>query len=151
MKNWIYMLLLAATAFLAPVRGTDVGELLPVELIMLTVDKGKVVVSADTGDFGTGRDAAEAMKDLQERASGEVFLETADYLLLADGFLNSREVLKTWFRPGTLVYAVKGSVDASQAVEYLRSRSGGVPLNRLGSTTTLETIIQSEGGMKFEK
>ena len=151
MKNWIYMFLLAATAIFLPTRGTDVGELLPVELITVTREDGVVVVAADTGDAGRGDTIAEAMKDLRGGASGEVFLETADYLLLSEDFWGSQESLSGWFRPGTLVYAVKEQVDAEKAAEYLRCRTGGVPLNRLRNTAPLETLVQSGGRVKLEK
>ena len=151
MKNWIYMLLLAATAVFFPTRGTDVGELLPVELISLTMEDGMVVASADTGDSGTGTDIASAMEDLRAGAAGEVFLETADYLLLQAEFLGVRESLQTWFRPGTLVYAVEAPVDPQPAATYLRSRTGGVALNELKETSLLETLKPSGGGVKLEE
>ena len=37
MKKWLYMLLLALAAFLLPGKGTDVGELIPVELVHLGI------------------------------------------------------------------------------------------------------------------
>ena len=83
MKKWLYMLLLALAAFLLPGKGTDVGELIPVELVRLTAGDGTFVAAADTGDFGTGATLEEAMADLASSAPGKVFLETADYLLLA--------------------------------------------------------------------
>ena len=106
MKKWLYMLLLALAAFLLPGKGTDVGELIPVELVRLTAGDGVFVAAADTGDFGTGATLEEAMADLTSSAPGKVFLETADYLLLAAQTRESWEKLEAWFRPGTLVYGV---------------------------------------------
>ena len=51
MKKWLYMLLLALAAFLLPGKGTDVGELIPVELVRLTAGDGVFVAAADTGDY----------------------------------------------------------------------------------------------------
>ena len=83
MKKWLYMLSLALAAFLLPGKGTDVGTLIPVELVRLTAGDGTFVAAADTGDFGIGPTLEDAMADLAASAPGKVFLETADYLLLA--------------------------------------------------------------------
>lgn len=151
MRNWIYMLLLAATALFFPSRGTEVGNLIPVELIALRMENGVVVASADTGDSGKGKDIDEAMEDLRAGAAGEIFLDTADYLLLSAAFRGSREQLERWFRPGTLVYAAEDQVDPEKAAAYLQSRTGGLALNQLENAVPLETLIPSGGGVKLEE
>lgn len=151
MKKWLYMLLLALAAFLLPGKGTDVGELIPVELVQLTVRDGNFVAAADTGDFGIGATLEEAMADLASSAPGKVFLETADYLLLAPQTRESWEQLAGWYRPGTLVYGADEETDPGAAAEYLRCHTGGVPLNRLEKTMDLEKLVLSEGRVKLEE
>lgn len=151
MKKWLYMLLLALAAFLLPGKGTDVGELIPVELVRLTAGDGTFVAAADTGDFGTGATLEEAMADLASSAPGKVFLETADYLLLAPQTRESWEKLAGWFRPGTLIYGADEEIDPAAAAEFLRSHTGGVPLNRLEKTMDLEKLVLSEGRVKLEE
>ena len=151
MKKWLYMLLLALAAFLLPGKGTDVGELIPVELVRLTAGDGVFVAAADTGDFGTGATLEEAMADLTSSAPGKVFLETADYLLLAAQTRESWEKLEAWFRPGTLVYGANEEIDPAAAAEFLRSHTGSVPLNRLEKTMDLEKLVLSEGRVKLEE
>lgn len=151
MKNWLYMLVLGAMAVLFPGRGTDVGELLPVELVRLRVEDGIYQAATDTGDLGTGPSLADAMEDLREGASGEIFLETADYLLLSEDTKECWDGLKEWFRPGTLVYGAEEAVEPEKTAAYLRSHTGGVPLNRLNRTVKLDRVIQSEGRVRLEE
>lgn len=151
MKYRLYLFLLAAVAVLFPGRGTDVGELLPVELVRLTVHDGVIMAAADTGDFGLGATLPEAMEDLRITAPGNVFLETADYLLVTEETKGQWQCLEKWFRPGTLVYAVGEDVDPEQAAAFLRSHTGGIPLNRLEVTAVLPKLISSEGRVKIEE
>lgn len=150
MKKWLCLLALGIIVSLFPGKGTDVGELLPVELVSLTVQREKIVVQTDTGDLGMGETLAEAMENLRAGAPGKVFLETADYLLLSPQTEAWWGQLKTWFRPGTLVYAAGEEVNPEAAVEYLRSHTGGTPLNRLGEETP-KRVIRWEGRVKLEE
>ena len=91
------------------------------------------------------------MADLAASAPGKVFLETADYLLLAPQTRESWEKLEAWSRPGTLVYEADEQIDPAAAAEFLRGHTGGVPLNRLEKTMDLERLVLSEGRVKLEE
>ena len=64
MKILLYIGLLLGVCFL-PVQGTDVGELIPVEVIAVSEFDGRVVVRTDTGDQGTGNTLQAAFEDLK--------------------------------------------------------------------------------------
>ena len=149
MKKW--MLALAALMWFAPVKGTDVGKLLPVELVSLRKDGEALLVQTDTGDIGIGDTLDAAMRDLKRGAPGEIFLETADYLVLS---ANSREVwagLADYFRPGTLVFLMEEPVDPGKTAQYLRPRQAGIPLNEVEQAARLPMIRTEEGRVELEE
>ena len=147
MKKW--MLALAALIWFTPVKGTDVGKLLPVELVSLRREGETLRVETDTGDFGMGDTLEEAMDNLKRTAQGEIFLETADYLLLSPDSQSAWPKLSGYFRPGTLVYQTADAVDPEEAAQYLRTRRAGIPLNRMGENGSLPVIKEEEGRVEL--
>ena len=132
MKKVLVWCLLAALLCI-PDRGTDIGKLLPVELVAVGREEGRFLVETDTGQFGMGDTLEEAMADLRNAAPGVVFFDTADHLLLTEETLRT-EGLSAFFRPGVRVLLAEGEIDPEEAAEYLRSRKAGVPLKKLGET-----------------
>lgn len=132
MKRILVWALLAAVLCF-PDRGTDIGKLLPVELVAVRREEGVFRVETDTGQFGLGNTLEEAMADLRNAAPGVVFFDTADYLLLTRETLTA-EGLSSFFRPGVRVLLAEDPVDPEEAAEYLRSRKVGVQLKKLGQT-----------------
>lgn len=133
MKRAALWVALAALVFFVPDRGTDIGKLLPVELVTVRREESRFRVETDTGQFGLGDTLEEAMTDLKNAAPGVVFFDTADHLLLTEETLHT-EGLSDFFRPGVRVLLVEGTVDPEKAAEYLRSRKAGVPLKALGES-----------------
>lgn len=84
MKLLLYMVILAAV-LLVPSRGTDVGKLIPVEVVAVSQSAGVVTVRTDTGDLGRGYTLQEAMDDMKASALGVIYLDTAEYLILEEG------------------------------------------------------------------
>ena len=74
----------ALTLLLLADRGTDLGSLRPVELVQLTEEKGILVLKTDTGDSGWGLTLGQAVAKLKETTPGQIYLDTADYLLLEE-------------------------------------------------------------------
>ena len=86
MRRWlIYIFLLAATPVLGLVlfKGTDIAKLQPVEVVSLSIQEGQLQIQTDTGNMGIGSTCKQAWEDLQNAATGVVFLDTADYLTVA--------------------------------------------------------------------
>lgn len=147
MKKW--MLALAALIWFTPVKGTDVGKLLPVELVSLRREGETLRMETDTGDFGMGDTLEEAMEDLKRTAQGQIFLETADYLLLSPDSQSVWPELLGYFRPGTLAYQTVNAVDPEEAAQYLRTRRAGIPLNRMEEAGPLPVIKEEEGRVEL--
>lgn len=147
MKKWV--LALAALIWFTPVKGTDVGKLLPVELVSLRREGGKLRADTDTGDFGMGMTLEETMKDLRRKAPGEIFLETADYLLLSADSGEAWPELIAYFRPGTMVYLMEEPLEPEKTARYLRTRRAGLPLNRMEDAEKIPVIKEAEGRVEL--
>lgn len=122
MKHWVWYLaaILLVAAFCGmPFASTDVAELQPVELIRISQARGRILVETDTGDRGCGSDLAAAFADLKQTASGRVFLETAEYLLISPGMENLLPELTEYLRPACSVCLERGRADLEQATAYL--------------------------------
>lgn len=129
MKMWICMLIaLMLAVWFLPIKGADVGDLQPVELIQVYRERGKVVMETDTGDLGRGRTLQKALEDLQNTTPGKVFLETADYLLLTDDAKKYIPDLFRLLRPGTEVCRIEEKVRGEKAAEYLASHPPTITL-----------------------
>lgn len=146
MKRWLQTGLILAAALILPRLShpaTDVGDLEPVAAVRITQTENGIVLQTDTGASGFGGTLAEAAEDLQAGASAEVFLDTAEYLLIDGGI--PREILE-FFRPGCYVCRVEGKVDLEEAVAYLSVHRPEQTLTRLRAGEKLEQTLKAEEG-----
>ena len=79
---WLYLGALLLVGAISPFAGTDVGQLQPVQLVMVTAQQGAVEITTDTGDLGRGATVQEAFADMQQASPKKIFVETAEYLLI---------------------------------------------------------------------
>lgn len=123
MKHWGWFIgavaITVALGFM-PFRGTDIAKLQPVELIRVQHMPDGFLIVTDTGNVGRGTDLESAFRDLKETASGEVFLETAEYLLIGHQETIYLRQLAKWLRPACKVCCTEDAVDLKQAISYLR-------------------------------
>lgn len=150
MKRWIPWILLAALILWVPDRGTDIGQLLPVELVRITREGEHVRVETDTGNFGLGTTLEEAMVDLENAAPGVVFFDTADHLLLTAETLALGE-WEPFFRPGVRVLLAEGAIDPEEAAEYLRSRKVGVAMKNIRNGQSIPVLDVVNGRIELKK
>ena len=120
MKKWgIFLVLL--TLWLLPGQGKDAAGLIPVEVVRVAIQNGQVQIKTDTGQTGIGADWTEAVQDLRAGAAGEVFLDTADVLLVGPGAENILNQLEGDIRPGCGVYRYNGEDVTEETAAYLRA------------------------------
>ena len=120
MKKWgIFLVLL--TLWLLPGQGKDAAGLIPVEVLRVAIQNGQVQIETDTGQTGIGADWTEAVQDLRAGAAGEVFLDTADVLLVGPGAENILNQLEGDIRPGCGVYRYNGEDVTEETAAYLRA------------------------------
>ena len=103
------LFLVLSALIYAPGAKTDLGSLLPVETLCVTRERGRIVVSG-RDVCGEGRDWASAMENLEATASGTVFLETADRLIVAENAADCLPAIcqDERLRPAVQLYWLRG-------------------------------------------
>ena len=81
MKTVLYVLIIIGSLVL-PVEKADVAKLQPVEAVALCKKDGKTEMFTDTGAWGSGRNANEALADMLKNTPQLIYLDTADYLMV---------------------------------------------------------------------
>ena len=149
MKKWI--LLGALAMLLLPQRGTEVGKLLPVETLLIEKQAGQYRVSTDTGNTARGDSLEKAVDALRAEAPGILFLDTADYVLLAGAAEGCMEKLPDYVRPGTRVYKMEGTAELSEIGGFLKNHGPNAPLYRLQKGELQLPKLTAEGeNLRFE-
>lgn len=122
MRTWkVYGAAAAMLLFLASGKlpGTDVGRLEPVEAVQVCRENGQIILKTDTGQWGRGTTTKEALEDLKETASREVFLETAVWLLLDPDLQGELPELTTLLRPNCRLCLYEGGEKLGTVARYL--------------------------------
>lgn len=147
-------LLIAAAAAAATLSGlfpgVDVGKLQPVQVIYIQRDGGKYLVATDTGDTGLGSDLETAIAALRQTASGKVFLDTADFLLLDKDCTGVLTAACDILRPGTEVCMTDGAVDLEAAGPFLSVHEPNKTLAQYAAgRSEIPTLKIREGRMEL--
>ena len=111
-----------------PFGGTDVGKLHPVEVLYVGESENTISIITDTGVSGAGNTLEEAIADLHMRATGKVFLETANYLLLSPQMQLDAAAFWDFLRPACQVYYCRAAEDIHNAASYLESHPSQITL-----------------------
>ena len=145
------ILLITALGWL-PFWGSDVATLEPVEALYVYYNKEKVCIETDGGWFGKGKTVDEAVADLKESSSGQVFLQTVDFLLLGKGSEELLPMLYSHLRSGCSVCSVKEKPDLEKASAYLRTHRPGMTLQhyRAGKKEIPISIMKEERAYLYE-
>lgn len=129
----------------APSSGTDVAKLQPVELLRIGYYGGYISVETDTGDLGIGRDLDSAFRDLKESAPGEIFLDTADHILVSDTACGLLLQLTDFLRPACAVCIDRSNSAMEDAAEFLNIHRSMVTLRDCGFAETELPVLISKG------
>lgn len=121
MKKWlIFLAVLTAVAILSrrPHPARDVARLEPVQAVYIHQKNGTLCIETDTGAAGSGNTLTEAAADLKASASGEIFLDTAEFLLI-DPEVTITADFHTLLRPTCGVTFTHATPDLQAAADYL--------------------------------
>ena len=105
---------------LVPRGGKDIGRLRPVEVVALYEQHELLFIETDTGDLGWGMTVDEAVGKLKQSTPGEIYLDTADYLLLEQGMEVYLPFLRPYLKKETLMVYGPHEVDLKEVAAYLR-------------------------------
>ena len=133
MKKWLIpMATLAAVAVFSrlPHPARDIADLKPVRAVYIHMEGRTLHIETDTGDFGAGADLTEAHEALLTEADGEIFLDTAEFLLL-DPKVPITEAFDSLLRPDCRVTFTNAPPDLEKAAAYLSQHLPKLTLARL--------------------
>ncbi len=153
---WGALLLLALGALgLLPFHASDAAKLLPVKTVVVTRSGEEYVVDVGAGLRAVGRSISEALERLRELAPGELFLPTADQVIITEPEAGAVEAVaeESEFRPATGIYLCPDpSPDPAAISAYLDSHPSNTTVLDLraalaaGKRPVLPRLLPVEGG-----
>ena len=133
MKKWlVFAAAVTAVAILSrrPHPARDVAMLEPVQAVYIYQKHGTLCIETDTGAAGSGYTLTEAAADLKASASGEIFLDTAEFLLI-DPEVTITADFHTLLRPTCGVTFTTAPPDLQATADYLTIHQPSVTLLEL--------------------
>ncbi len=121
MRMVLYALILVSV-FFAPVERLDVAKLEPVQTIAVSREEGSVVIQTDTDNKGTGITTELALQELEKTTPGVIYLDTAEYLLIAENAQDTVDVIRSYLAPSVRVVLWDAEGSVSSAAKYLAAR-----------------------------
>ena len=137
MKKWLYPAVFLAAAILSrlPHPAVDIARLDPVRAIYLYMDGDAMTIETDSGDSGTGADLEAAYTALRANADREIFLDTAEYLIL-DPDVPITEAFYELLRPTTQVVFSNKKPNLETISDYLTIHPLDLTLAKLRATNS---------------
>lgn len=126
MKRIVIYIGILVLLTLTPVQGANIGRLHPVEVVLVDQIDGEVVLKTDTGDSGSGENAAHALENLKKTTAGIVYLDTAEFLLITEPALESVDQLRTLLKEKVRVCIANGEIPLEKTAQFL-SVHGSLP------------------------
>lgn len=153
MRKWFFCaLVLAAIPIFSfgGFGGRDVEKLRPVQVVAVSTVQHEVQLRTDTEDLGIAADVSQAIRHMKETSPAEVFLDTADYLLVSPGAEIWLPQLQQYLRPSCSLCYVPAEVDLIQAGEYLQLHDPKLTLTQYeAGQRQLPYLITEDGRMKL--
>lgn len=109
-------------------EGIDVARLQPAQIVRISQKNGSIEVQTDTGAQGEGIHLQAALLDMSAKAPADVFLDSADYLLLSEDTLPLIDQLFAVLPPSCRVCLEEGSADLERAGFFLQAHTPNVTL-----------------------
>ena len=151
MKKWI--LFLAALLLLGffdgkNKPGMEVSQLVPAQTVRIGQFNGYITVETDTGAWGMGGDLAHAVKNMNDTADGQVFLETAEFLVVGAEVTHLIPAAADYLRPSCGICVEDGQTDMTRVGLFLQTHGPEVTLqDYLAGVTELPTLLTTQEDM----
>ena len=118
MRKVLYVALLIPL-FFVPLNRVNVADLLPIEAVAVYIDGDRVVLETDTQHQGVGENAEKALIALKENTPAVVYLDTAEYLLVAPNAAEQVENLRPHLKSSVKVCVCEAAGKVKEASKYL--------------------------------
>ena len=137
MKKWLLLpgLMAAGLLLRLPHPARDIARLEPVRAVYLYMEQGLTTIETDTGTTGTGEDLESAYAAMKSNADREVFLDTAQFLIL-DPHVPITEDFYELLRPTTRVVFSNEKTNLETVSDYLTIHPPEITLAKLRATNS---------------
>lgn len=149
MRKILYIIVLLGL-IAVPAERSDIGNLLPIEVISIYKDEQGIQIQTDTGNVGSGVDLEEAYHNLKESASGDIYLDTADYLILMGNARELTPLLTVYLKESVRVCQGEGQLQITEVAPYLSTHSPEIRLRDMNTKSELQILRQTEAGFLLE-
>lgn len=119
MKRWILYIAILALVAAAPTKSMNIGKLLPVKAVGVYKEENWFRIETDTGNRGFGGTVSQALRNMKDTASGTIYLDTAEYLILTKDTQTAAQELEPELRPSVRVCMAAKKMDLAKVAEYL--------------------------------
>ena len=119
MKRILLYIGIIASVFAVPVKPMNIGKMIPVRVVSLCKENEWLVIQTDTGNKGIGGNTQKALQNLKDTASGGIYLDTAEYLILGEGTEKDAEELRGVLKPSVRLCETAKTIDLAEAVKFL--------------------------------
>ena len=152
MKRWPVYLLAVILLWgipVLPINRISLNVLEPVEIIFIGTKDQHISLQTDTGAEGNGDTMEEAFRDLMRKAKGNLFITTANTVVV--DWRNQSFLLDAiaYIRPATSVYALEGEPDFEILIPYIRSHSSNVLIGEVLAGEKTIPFLKAEGDVVF--
>ena len=124
MKRWILYIVILALVVAVPAKPMNIGKLLPIRAVGVYKEGSWYRIETDTGNQGFGSTVPQALRNMKDTASGIIYLDTAEYLVLTDATENIAVELEPELRTSIKVCMATKPMDLAQVAEYLDVHKG---------------------------
>lgn len=149
--KWIFYSAVLAVSLLAPVKRTDVALLQPVEVISLYMEGAQTVLETDTGDLGKGTSVEQALEDLKQTTPGIVYLDTAEYLLVAEGTESRIPEIAAYLKNDVKLCTADPGIDLTLAALYLDVHSPEMTVSEWREGKNPEKLVKENDRLQLDK
>ena len=111
-----------------PFREYPTKQLLPIKTVQAERRDGQVHILSKVGE-GRGETWELAVEDLRQKASGEVFFDTAEQAVFTDPLLAREAARSGILRPAARVYFFPRLADPEGLYEYLAAHPGSLKIS----------------------
>ena len=151
MKRMLLYIVILSLSLLAPVKASDIGKLLPVQVVSIYRMNEQIVMETDTENRGFGETAQQALQNLKDTASGMIYLDTAQYLLLSEDTKSCVEELLGELKDSVKLCQIEKRVDLTETARYLSVRDGLPTLKQWRNDRNLPVLSDFENSSTFLK
>lgn len=131
--------------------GMDVGMLKPVQIVVVKKAGTNILVQTDTEDQGIGKDLSGAVENMKASASAEIFLETADHLLVEPECVVVLDDAMRLLRPACTLCLLEGEPNMETLGDFLKLHAPQVTLMEYrAGMGDIQYLKCDEGRMRIE-